>query len=380
MKGFRHRAALLMLLAIILCPGLVRGEPPPLPEATNLWKFSLATSLIYNFSQSTPALAPEGTIYQATFDGTLFAVTPAGKEKWRFKAKAGREIKSSPAIADDGTIYFGSRDRNFYAVTPAGKLKWIFSTAAWVDSSPAIAAEGTIYFGSWDKHFYALNPNGTLKWKLAVGAIVDSSPAIAADGTIYFGSHDKYFYALNPDSTVRWKFLTGGEIISSPALGAGGVIYFTSLDGNLYALNPDGTERWRYHTGSTTEASPVLDAAGNLCLGCNDRTEVVSKDGKKLWHSGVATGMAAVAAADRFYYTVPGFRLQAITTADRRVWTINLAANATAAPVLGADGIIFLNAERNLFAIQPPDGPWPPAQSAWPMFRANARHTGRVGK
>ena len=203
------RPAILVACFLSLCPQpLCRAQ-----TATISWKFPLPFREFYREATSSAAIAPDGTIYQATFQGDLFALTPQGAAKWRFKA--GREIKSSPAIADDGTIYFGSRDRKFYAVSPAGKLKWTFATGAWVDSSPAIGADGTIYFGSWDKNFYALNPDGSQIWVFATSNIVVSSPAIGADGTIYFGSHDKKLYALKPDGTVRWTFLTGAEIISS---------------------------------------------------------------------------------------------------------------------------------------------------------------------
>ena len=153
-----------MLWALVICPGKVRADAP-LPAATNLWVLKLPSF----GSGSAPALAPDGTIYLGLFDGTLLAVTPQGRVKWKFKA--GREIKSSPAIADDGTIYFGSRDRKFYALTPAGKLKWTFPTDAWVDSSPAIGIDGTVYFGSWDKAFYALNPDGTERWRHHSGGV-----------------------------------------------------------------------------------------------------------------------------------------------------------------------------------------------------------------
>ena len=112
---------------------------------TNLW-----TLRVSNYhADSSPAVARDGTIYQANFAGKLLAVTPQGKITWTFQINS--EIKSSPAIADDGTIYFGARDRKFYAVTPRGKLKWTFPTGAWIDSSPAIGADGTVYFGSWEK-------------------------------------------------------------------------------------------------------------------------------------------------------------------------------------------------------------------------------------
>src|SRR5690242_19739765 len=64
------------------------------PAATNVWTFLLPS----RDSDSTPAVAPDGTIYQATFNGRLFAITPQGQQKWMFQA--GREIKSSPAIAN----------------------------------------------------------------------------------------------------------------------------------------------------------------------------------------------------------------------------------------------------------------------------------------
>ena len=62
---------------------------------TNLWTLRLP---LYN-ADASPAIAPDGTIYQATFEGYLLAVTPQGKVKWTFRINS--EIKSSPAIADD---------------------------------------------------------------------------------------------------------------------------------------------------------------------------------------------------------------------------------------------------------------------------------------
>src|SRR5580698_3343122 len=92
------------------------------PAQTNLWKYILPAQ----YTGTTPAIAPDGTIYQPAFDGSLLALTPEGWLIWTFKS--GMEIESSPAVGNDGTIYFGSRDRKFYAVTPAGKLKWSYET------------------------------------------------------------------------------------------------------------------------------------------------------------------------------------------------------------------------------------------------------------
>src|SRR5208282_2478397 len=149
-----NAACLTVMLAVLFCSGAqtIRGaESAP----TNLWMLQLP---LYN-ADASPAVAPDGTIYQATFEGCLLAVTPEGGKKWTFQINS--EIKSSPAIAADGTIYFGSHDRHFYALNPAGAKKWDFATGGQIGSSPAIGADGTIYFSSADGNFYALRPDGT---------------------------------------------------------------------------------------------------------------------------------------------------------------------------------------------------------------------------
>jgi outer membrane protein assembly factor BamB len=345
------------------------------PAATNLWTLRLP----WYYADSSPATAPDGTIYQATFDGCLLAVTPQGEIRWTFKINS--EIKSSPAIADDGTIYFGARDRKFYAVTPRGKLKWIFPTGAWVDASPAIGAEGTIYFGSWDNNFYALEPDGSKKWVFATSNIVVSSPAIGTDGTIYFGSHDKKFYALKPDGKLSWAFLTAGQIISSPAIAADGTVYFTSTDGNLYALRPDGSERWRFRVGSARESSPVLDESGNLYLSGRSSCLSVGSDGKIRWEKYPQIPLdttPAVAADGLIYFSVPGQILAAIKPDGTEQWRVTLLAPLAGSPVIGNDGTIYGCDGSRLYAINSTNGLAPPAKSSWPMFRANPRHTGRV--
>jgi outer membrane protein assembly factor BamB len=310
----------------------------------------------------------------------LLAVTPQGRKKWTFRINS--EIKSSPAIAEDGTIYFGARDRKFYAVTSQGKLKWTFPTGAWIDSSPAIAGDGTVYFGSWDNNFYALNPDGSKKWVFATSNIVVSSPAIGKDGTIYFGSHDKKFYALKPDGRLLWSFATGAPIISSPAINADGTVYFTSTDGNLYALRPDGSELWRLHTGGATESSPVLDEKGNLYLLANTIGISVGSDGKMQWKYNFSPFLIdtapAVAANGEVYFATPWRRLCAFQSNGTELWSVDMVANPVASPMIGGGGTVYVSDGQFLRAINSTNGLAPPAKSSWPMFRANARHTGRV--
>lgn len=362
----------LLLAGLSLCASRAQDA-----GATNRWR----VSLMDNGTESSPALAPDGTVYQGTFRGWLLAVAPDGKVKWKFQA--GREIKSSPAVAPDGTLYFGARDGKLYALTATGKLKWTFACGAWVDSSPGLATDGTIYFGSWDKNFYAVNPDGSLKWKFATSNVIDSSPAMAADGTIYFGSHDKNFYALTPAGKLKWQFVTRGEIQSSPALGALGEIFFTATDGNCYALRPDGTELWRRHTGGFTAGSPVLDAAGNLYLTANATANAISPDGKLRWQFGLAANSdtTPVAGSDGIiYFALPWHMILASDSAGRQLWSFDTDDGIIYAPTMDERGVIYAANHQYLLAVQTVTKSAGTAKSAWPMWRGNPQHTGRAVK
>jgi outer membrane protein assembly factor BamB len=341
---------------------------------TEVWHFALGSGQ----TKSSPAVAADGTVYQGTFDGWLFALSPEGKKKWSYRV--GSEIFSSPAVGEDGTIYFGSRDRNLYALTPAGKLKWSFHTDAWVDSSPAIGKDGTVYFGSWDRQFYALSADGQLKWKFATSNVITTSPAIAADGTIYFGSHDQNLYALAPDGKLRWQFGTGAQIDISPTIARDGTIYFGSTDGFLYALRPDGTELWRLRTESYTASPPVLDAVGNLFLAAGREHISVSPDGKLRWtsHTDVPMDMAELVADNGLIYlSTPWLRI-GYSTRDGRIENgFQMGFCLTAAPNVDRSGIIYACDGMNLFALKPAAGAVL-EKSPWPMWRANPQHTERV--
>ena len=57
----------------------------------------------------------------------------------------GGKIWSSPCIGSDGTVYFGSNDYYLYAASPNGTVKWRYKTLGAVTySSPALALDGTV--------------------------------------------------------------------------------------------------------------------------------------------------------------------------------------------------------------------------------------------
>jgi outer membrane protein assembly factor BamB len=182
-----------------------------------------------------PAVA-NGVVYVGSVDGNMYAVDQeTGKQKWKFKTFASRQVTSSPAIAN-GLVYFGGFDGIVYAVdAQTGTLKWNFVAEyerrfegkrlhgypsgfqtipdSWdiYTSSPAVF-NGRVYIGSGDGNVYCVDAvTGILQWKFATGDIVHASPAVA-NNTVYIGSWDSYLYALDAETgQEKWRFKTGED-------------------------------------------------------------------------------------------------------------------------------------------------------------------------
>jgi outer membrane protein assembly factor BamB len=86
----------------------------------------------------------------------------------------------------------------------------------------------------------------------------------------------------------------------------------------------------------------------------------------------------AVAANGEVYFSAPWRSLFAFQNDRTDLWHFSADGNLVASPVIGDNGTIYICDGMFLHAINSTNGLAPPAKSSWPMFRANARHTGRV--
>jgi len=202
---------LFILTLGLLMPICVYGTDP-------LWTFTTPDTVL-----ASPSIARDGTIYLASYNRMVYALTPNGTIKWTTYLPEPMYIYSSiytavygtPAIGQDGTIYIPSENGILLAVDPAtGANNWTYNTT-WdgsppqgLYSSPALAPDGTVYFGSYDQYLYAIYPNGTLKWRSVFDASIFGSPVVGLDTTVYCGSDDGKVYALNPsDGARKWTSL-----------------------------------------------------------------------------------------------------------------------------------------------------------------------------
>ncbi|RFU61124.1 Ig-like domain-containing protein [Peribacillus glennii] len=165
------------------------------------------------------AVADDGTIFNATYVGSVIAQAPNGDSKWELTldesylsaednwcARFGPRISATPAIADNGTIYIGGEDGKFVAINPEevrsmGMVSqcdqhifhsntfmksWSTNTDGW-NQSAIIDANGIIYITAINMEtyistLYAFNKNGSLKWKMKG---YSGDVAIGKDQTLY---------------------------------------------------------------------------------------------------------------------------------------------------------------------------------------------------
>ena len=175
------------------------------------------------------------------------------------------------------------------------------------------------------------------------------SIAVGLNGTVYLSSSS--LYALTPDGNEVWhtspNYGVTNALMSSASVGNDGTIYIGAEDFGLSAFNPDGTLKWHVLASPQSQQAfrntPAIDSAGNILYVTSNALWSVDSQGQVQW-------------------TVPG------DPPDPAVIP------TTAAPIIGSDGTIYAFLNYKLYAVA---GAGLLADSPWPMYRCNARLTGK---
>jgi hypothetical protein len=218
--------------------------------------------------------------------------------------------------------------------------------------------------------FYAINRDGTPKWQYSLAGASESA-AIGADGTIYVIGASA-LHALTPSGTNLWSWTTNGFVETCPVIGKDGTIYLTGILPDepvfgwwhvaLYAVSPSGYLKWKFGPAAWgmryrplpvayNPGSPAVDSAGTIYFAGFNTLYAVSPTGQQQW---------------------------TFTVGESYTNKLNDPANYSySSPAIGPDGTIYVTFGSRLYAIAGTNGP---ADSPWPMYRQNARRTGKVEK
>jgi outer membrane protein assembly factor BamB len=305
---------------------------------SNMWTFAMGDAGLGGYSS--PAVAADGTFYVS--GGGLYAVNADGSQKWMYPAGSGR---GSAAIASDNRVYIHGMYLD--ALSPSGSFIWSNSIGgSYRYGSPALGERGDIYAPAPESRIlHAIVPQGSEAWEVELPYAPGNSPAIGADGTVYVTGDG--LYALSPAGSTLWVNTTNLFRDSSPAIGKDGTIYVASWGaGSLYAISPSGATKWRTdlagnnYTNVPVAATPAIDDAGTI------------------------------------YY--PAFNtLYALSPAGNVQWAFSPhdGAICQTSPAIGPDGTIYVTFGSKLYALYNTNKL---ADAPWPMYRQNARHTGKI--
>lgn len=359
------------LLLLTIAPAAFAQQDP----GTVLWTYDAA-----NLIRSSPAVAPDGTIYFGA-EGYLYAITNRGSNKWVFPTPGGQD--STPSVALDGTVYYANG--YVYAIAPDGKEKWRYPGAA--SGCPAIGLDGTVY--TQGPYFLnAISPTGGLEWQRPYGDdYVYDSVVIGADGTLYIPLvGGRIFFALKPSGSVSWSYEVLYPPGDSAAIGSDGTLYFTG--GPLHAFTPLGTNLWTSRTNYFAHSCAAIGQDGTIYIPTfGGSLCAFTPQGALKWQAltnGYSPAMTpAIDSSGMLYY--PAYSvLYAITPAGAVQWALQMIPDpgdifnsSRTSPAIGPDGTIYVTSANRLYAVA---GTNKLADSPWPMYRQNARHTGKVEK
>ncbi len=285
------------------------------PEGKALWHHNFAdgrytdisrggigkTSENQGFFSPSPALAPDGTVYQpcGRRGGKCFILaldpSPGSEKRVKWELQTNREVRASPLVTGGICFVGDTHARMVTAFDGNGNLRWeIPGEYALISSSPALSRDrATLYIGGYDNRLHALDAiTGKEKWsvgpergsaarfrendnpgrefrRFTTSGHIPEAPAVGPDGTIYFGSWDGHLYAAAPDGKLRWAIDLKDRVTSAPAVSDDGRVLVSTFEGTLYAVRVVGGRPvvdWQAEADSTY-SSPLISADGRVYVG-----------------------------------------------------------------------------------------------------------------
>lgn len=357
-------------------------------DGAEVWAYSTLSTATAGGIVSSPAVGPDGTIYfgleigsesSLITRGRLYAISPAGTEKWRFDTSDW--IDATPLVGADGRIYFGDWDGTFYCLDAAtGTEVWSMDAGAFIVGSAAQGPDGTLYVGTGESLLLAIDPDdGGVKWVFPTEDWIWAAPVVGPNGRIYVGSWDDRLYALEPDGSLVWSALTGGDITGGAALMADGTIVVGSRDRFVYAINPDGTLRWAYETGDGVESAPSIGPDGSVAIGSTDGYVYrLSAEGELIWRTDLTEAVYSTPSWREDGSIVVGasdFKVHALSASGGSLWTFDTGDWVDATPAVTDDGRIYVTSfDKKLYALNSSAGPDESAE--WGTLQRNNRRGG----
>ncbi|GMQ80983.1 MAG: hypothetical protein BMS9Abin05_0413 [Rhodothermia bacterium] len=238
--------------------------------------------------RSSPALGVEGALIFGDADGRVHAVNSFNGQplagSWPVNLTLDAII-APPVIAKDRTIFVASGDGYIYALSPGGSILWrgaenigsVVVGMALIEKTEELSLPGggveentvsIIYAVSSNGSIYSISgSDGSVLWSEPLSGSRRSAPVVGSDGTIYVGTSTGLI-ALNEEVdpfTPRLRFVFPADDVGTPAIDSNEVVYFVSRN-RVHAINPNNTPFWNYDLGAESDAPLTISRLGLLVV------------------------------------------------------------------------------------------------------------------
>ncbi len=307
-------------------------------------------------------LAANGDIYTVTESNNLIVLDPRyGDNQEQFSAA----MRGAPVVLNNGNVVATDGAKSVIAMQNADLYAWRFTFkdedySNDLQTAPAVSHNGeSIYIHAPDGQLFALDASaGKEKWKSEVYG--DITPVVSPDGTVYTvsaanRSETGYLYAVNADTgAVQWKLQLSSENMGecNLAVADDGTIYVSSRH-NLYAVTPSGELQWKVAIADRLTAPAIGEEA--LYIGTGDGIlYAINFDGSVKWQyeTPEAIQLAPIIGADGTVYVCSAKMLYALDPATGGVlFRYNAQQPITAGPIIDGKGLLYIAANNRVIAL-----------------------------
>jgi len=278
--------------------GSQAGVAAVAPEGTVRWALRLG------LVSGTPSLTPEGYVAIGAQPGELMVI---GGARSQTTARIGGGVRGAPLVLDDGSMVVAAYDQAVHRFDAEGRRMFRTSVPTHVRGAPALTREGEVVVPAGPDLLW-MSVRGRVLRSVPLGAEAALGPAVGVDGAVWILTTEGTllgFAGASGRVVARSELGVRPSMDSNLAIARDGSVRFGTADAGVVCVGPTGTERWRFENGTY---------GGGISVDRTGATLAVSQ-----------TGVMVL-----------------LDARGSPVWTAEIGTRTDAAPVLGADGTVYV--------------------------------------